>query len=184
MTSRPDAIGIDGGDASAADGLTDAALSSFVVEHYGRLLGLARLICGDPLDAADVVQVGLEQAWRNRAALQETSRLRAWLDRIVAREAVRFSVRRRSWRGRISGQGIAWLDPHDPAGDLAPDMAALRDAFARLPPDQRAVIALHVHLGYSIAETAELVGAPVETVRTRVRRAKDRLRQELEEIDA
>jgi RNA polymerase sigma-70 factor (ECF subfamily) len=62
-------------------------------------------------------------------------------------------------------------------------MAALHDAFARLPPDQRAVVALHVHLGYSIAETAELVGAPVETVRTRVRRAKDRLRQELEEND-
>ena len=183
MTNRPAALGIDGADSSATDVLTDAALTAFVVEHYGRLLGLARLICGDPLDAADVVQVGLEQAWRHRAALQQTSRLRAWLDRIVAREAVRFSVRRRSWLGRSSRPGVAWLDPNDPAGDLAPDMSALREAFHRLPPDQRAVIALHLHLGYSIAETAELVGAPIETVRTRIRRAKERLRRELEEID-
>ena len=62
-------------------------------------------------------------------------------------------------------------------------MTALRDAFHRLPPQQRAVIALHLHLGYSIAETAELVGAPAETVRTRVRRAKNRLRHDLEETD-
>jgi RNA polymerase sigma-70 factor (ECF subfamily) len=183
MTNRPAALGRDVGDASEAGFLSDAALTSFVVEHYGRLLGLARLICGDPLDAADVVQVGLEQAWRHRSALQEPGHLRAWLDRIVAREAVRSSVRRRSWLGRLSGTRVAWLDLRDPTSDVAPDMAALRDAFHRLPANQRAVIALHVHLGYSIAETAELVQAPAETVRTRVRRAKDRLRQEFEEID-
>jgi RNA polymerase sigma-70 factor (ECF subfamily) len=183
MTDRPAALGFDGGDASQADVLTDAALTSFVAEHYGRLLGLARLICGDPLDAADVVQVGLEQAWRHRTALQETGRLRAWLDRIVAREAVRSGARRRSWLRRLTGANVAWLDPHDPAADLTSDMTALRDAFHRLPPDQRAAIALHLHLGYSIAETAALVEAPVETVRTRVRRARDRLRQELEETD-
>jgi RNA polymerase sigma-70 factor (ECF subfamily) len=183
MTNRPAARGIDGRDASGAGVLTDAALTSFVAEHYGRLLGLARIICRDALDAADAVQVGLEQAWRHRAALQETDRLRAWLDRIVAREAVRLSVRRRSWQGRLSRTGIAWLDPRDPAGDLTPDMTAFRDAFDRLPPNQRVVIALHLYLGYSIAETAELVGAPAETVRTRVRRAKDRLRHDLEETD-
>jgi RNA polymerase sigma-70 factor, ECF subfamily len=183
MTNRPAALGIDEGEASGAEVLTDAALASFVAEHYGRLLGLARLICRDAPDAADAVQVGLEQAWRHRAALQETDRLRAWLDRIVAREAVRISVRRRSWLARLGGAGVTWLDPHDPAGELAPDMTALRDAFHRLPPSQRAVIALHLHLGYSIAETAELVGAPAETVRTRIRRAKDRLRHDLEETD-
>jgi RNA polymerase sigma-70 factor (ECF subfamily) len=182
MTNRPAALGIDGGGAGEAV-LTDAILTSFIAEHYGRLLGLARVICRDALDAADAVQVGLEQAWRHRAALQDTDRMRAWLDRIVAREAVRLSVRRRSWLGRLTGSGVAWLDPRDPAGDLTSDMTALRDAFERLPPNQRAVIALHLLLGYSIAETAELVGAPAETVRTRVRRAKDRLRHDLEETD-
>jgi RNA polymerase sigma-70 factor (ECF subfamily) len=183
MTNRPAALGIDGGDGSGPEILTDAALTSFVAEHYGRLLGLARLICRDAPDAADAVQLGLEQAWRHRAALKEADRLRAWLDRIIAREAVRLSVRRRSWLVRLSRTDVVWLDPPDSAGDLTPDITALRDAFDRLPPDQRAVIALHFHLGYSIAETAELVGAPVETVRTRVRRAKDRLRHDLEEAD-
>ena len=85
MTNRPTVLGIDGGDAPEAAVLTDAALTSFIAEHYGRLLSLSRLICRDALDSADAVQVGLEQAWRHRAALQDADRLRAWLDRIVAR---------------------------------------------------------------------------------------------------
>jgi len=50
-----------------------------------------------------------------------------------------------------------------------------------LPADQRAVVALHLHLGYSIAETAEVVGAPPETVRSRLRLARQRLRHALGE---
>ncbi len=59
----------------------------------------------------------------------------------------------------------------------APDLKA---AFARLSSEQRAVVALHLYAGYSVAETAELVGAPLETARSRLRLARQRLRMELE----
>ena len=62
-----------------------------------------------------------------------------------------------------------------------PAWSALRIAFDRLSPDQRAALALHLHFGYSIAETAAIVGAPEETVRSRIRLARDRLRRELKE---
>ena len=75
---------------------------------------------------------------------------------------------------------IGWIEPSDPSATLTDAMAALREAFAALPADQRAVVALHHHLGYTVAETAGIVGAPVETVRTRLRRATDRLRHDLE----
>jgi len=45
----------------------DAALGAFVAEHYDQLLRLARLICRDASDAADAVEIGLEQAWRGRS---------------------------------------------------------------------------------------------------------------------
>jgi RNA polymerase sigma-70 factor (ECF subfamily) len=57
----------------------------------------------------------------------------------------------------------------------------MRMAFEQLSPEQRAVVALHHYAGYSLAETAEVVHAPVETVRSRLRLAKDRLRRDLEE---
>jgi len=43
------------------------------------------------------------------------------------------------------------------------------------------VIALHLYAGYSVVETAEAVGAPVETVRSRLRLARERMRRQLEE---
>ncbi len=70
---------------------SDVALVAFVTEHYDRLFRVAGLICRDPGDAADAVQNGLELAWRRRSTLREPDRTRAWLDRIVTREAVRLS---------------------------------------------------------------------------------------------
>lgn len=182
MSERPTTISIDG-HPTAEIGVADDALTSFVVANYDRLLGLSRLICRDVSDASDALQVGLEQAWKQRTTLREPDRLRSWLDRIVAREAVRISQRRRSWLARFASASfdVAWIEPRDAASDLTPELIALRDAFARLPADQRAVVALHHHLGYTVVETAGIVDAPVETVRTRLRRATERLRRDLEE---
>jgi RNA polymerase sigma-70 factor, ECF subfamily len=162
---------------------SDAAITAFVAEHYNRLLGLARLVCRDTSDAADAVQVGLEQAWRRRSTLRDDARLRPWLDRIVTREAVRISRSRQSWLSRVftPSPQIEWIEPHDRQSSDPPTFVALRAAFQGLSPEQRAVVALHLHLGYSVAETAAMVGAPDETVRSRLRVARERLRHELEE---
>ena len=42
--------------------------------------------------------------------------------------------------------------------------------------DQRAALVLHLYAGYTVEQTARIVDAPVETVRARLRRGKDRLR--------
>ena len=60
-----------------------------------------------------------------------------------------------------------------------PARTELRVAFATLSPEQRAVVALHLYAGYSVLETAALVDAPIETVRSRLRLARERLRREL-----
>jgi RNA polymerase sigma-70 factor (ECF subfamily) len=59
----------------------------------------------------------------------------------------------------------------------------LREALGRLSPDQRAVIALHLHAGYSVDETARVLGVPFDTVRSRLRAARDRLRREMAEVN-
>jgi RNA polymerase sigma-70 factor (ECF subfamily) len=160
----------------------DAAIAAFVAEHYDRLLGLARIVCRDTADAADAVQTGLEQAWRKRSTLRDEALLRPWLDRIVAREALRISRKRGSWLGRLlSLHDVTWIEPRDKHASEPPVYMALRTAFERLSPEQRAVVGLHLHLGYSVAETAAIVGAPEETVRSRLRGAKQRLRGELVE---
>src|SRR5262245_55583062 len=86
-----------------AEARPDLDLEAFVVEHYDRLLRLARLVCRDAVDATDAVQAALEQAWRHWGDLRDPERRRPWLDRIVVREAIRVSRRRRTWLERVLG---------------------------------------------------------------------------------
>ncbi len=164
--------------------LDAATLSSFVEAHYPRLIRLAALVCDDATDAQDAVQSGLERAWRKRSTLRDQDRLPTWLDRIVVRESIRVSRTRRSWTSRLFSSvreievDIVDLRDSNRPGD---EWLDLRTAFARLTADQRAAVAIHLYCGYSVAETADLVGVPVETVRSRLRVARERLRSGLGE---
>jgi RNA polymerase sigma-70 factor (ECF subfamily) len=163
-------------------------LATLVAGHYPRLIRLAGLICDRVTDAEDAVQAALEQAWRRRGGLRDVERLQPWLDRIVVREAIRVSRRRRGFLARfLPGPREIHVDADDGATEprtVTPDPStrvALRIAYDRLPAPQRAVVALHLHAGYSVAETAAIVGVPIETVRSRLRLARERLREQLRE---
>lgn len=153
---------------SATTSPDSAALGAFVSDHYARLIRLAALVCHSVDEAEDAVQSGLERAWRNRGALNDPTRLRAWLDRIVVREAIRARGRRLTTMESIAAGAV---DRHSPD-----EWTGLRIAFAQLSREQRAVVALHLYLGYTVAATAELIGSPTETIRSRLRLARDRLR--------
>lgn len=173
--------------AAATDAeLFEADLVAFVRQHYPRLIRLAGLICRDVIDSEDAVQAGLERAWRSRASLREAEKLAPWLDRIVVREAIRLGRDKRSVLGRLLSDPeaieIGDSGRDDEIGSSVATRAALRHAFEALPAAQRAVVALHLYQGYSLAETAELIGAPLETVRSRLRLARERLRFQLTEV--
>lgn len=165
-----------------AGGRSLADLTEFVRDHNDRLIRLAGLVCRNVPDAEDAVQAALERAWRNQGGLRDQDRLKPWLDRIVVREAIRITRSRESLLGRVLGRDRddVVLDVVDPRAADATRSAELKAAFARLSAEQRAVVALHLYAGYSVAETAEIVGAPVETARSRLRLARQRLRMELE----
>ena len=159
-------------------------LAAFFEAHYERMVRLAGLVCRSGILAEDAVQAGIEQAWRRRSSLRDPDRMRWWLDRIVVREAIRMN--RRPWWSRLA---TTHADEHasllpDPAGETTPQRMALTAAFEALTPEQRAACVLHLHLGYGVAETADLMGAGVETTRSRLRLARRRLRADLSEDEA
>ncbi len=158
-------------------------LAAFFGTHYERMTRLAGMICHAGVRAEDAVQAAMERAWRQRGSLRDSTRLRWWLDRIVVREAIRMN--RRPWWTRFSSQTDdyqAALLP-DPAGEATDQRMALTSAFRSLSADQRTACVLHLHFGYPVTETAELMGAPVETTRSRLRLARHRLRAALVEDD-
>jgi RNA polymerase sigma-70 factor (ECF subfamily) len=173
---------------AAREATIERDIADFVAAHYPRLIRLAGLICRDAIDSEDAVQAGLERAWRRRESLQDPGSLAAWLDRIVVREAIRLGRDKRSLRQRLERMlgdqddiELRVLRTEPDPGSAVTSRTALRHAFEALPATQRAVVALHLYLGYSIAETAEIVGAPLETVRSRLRLARQQLRFQLGE---
>ena len=178
--SEPEAVAIVDPVGADRAALEIAPLDEFVRANYPRLVRLAGLITRDVDQAQDAVQAALERAWRKRGAVQDQASLRPWLDRIVVREAIR-QTRGRGFAGLVRRPPTDWLEL--PA--LLPEPAErviLREALGRLSPDHRAVIALHLHAGYSVDETARVLGVPFDTVRSRLRAAREQLRRQLAEV--
>jgi RNA polymerase sigma-70 factor (ECF subfamily) len=157
------------------------SVEAFVNEHYPRLVRLAGLVTRDVDQAQDAVQAALERAWRKRDQAHADT-FRPWLDRIVVREAIRLA-QGRNRLGPWRHDPMDWVDM--PASTPEPtEMAVLREALGRLSPEHRAVVALHLYAGYSVEETARVLQIPFDTVRSRLRAARDRLRRELGEASA
>ena len=96
----------------------------------------------------------------------------AWAHKVpvnLARSRFRRRGSRRRAEQRLRAGAI------EAASAVPADAIALRDAVAALPDDERAVIALRYFADLSVAETASALGPPDGTVKTRTRRAAERL---------
>lgn len=151
--------------------------------RYGRLaFALAYRIVGSPEAAEDVVQDAYVTVWR-RADLYQPGRgsVRAWLLTVVRNRAIDV-LRARDSRPKV----VATLDDvgsltsgdDDPADAAVRgiEAAAVRSAMAGLPTEQRETVELAFFAGLSYPEVAERTGAPLGTVKSRMRLAMERLR--------
>jgi RNA polymerase sigma-70 factor (ECF subfamily) len=179
-----DPVGLDD-DALAArarDGDT-AAFGEIVRRHQRAALRVAAVISGSTDDARDIVQDAMVKAYRSSASHRGDGAVRSWLLRIVANEAknhVRSRVRRLRRDDRHAGLDLRVSPPaEEPALDRI-DHAALATALGRLRRDDRAVLGCRFVAGLSEAETAEVLGLPTGTVKSRSSRALGRLRTLLE----
>src|SRR5262245_18197525 len=143
----------------------------------------AHLIAPDG-DAKDAVQEAVVKAHAALARFRPDAPFRPWILRIVANEA---RNRRRS-AGRRAGLALLAAEDRRP-GDAAPSpesavlagetRSALLAAINGLRDDDREVIGARYFLDLSEAETAEALGLPKGTVKSRLSRALTRLREQL-----
>lgn len=126
----------------------------------------ASLLLGDPAEAEDATQDALERAWQRWDQLREPERAGAWFGRIVV-NACRDRLRSPR-RGPIR-----WISD-TPQGDQQAAVAerdALDRALAGMNADQRIAVVLRYYLDLPVEEIAARTGAPVGTVKSRLRLA-------------
>jgi len=162
----------------AADG-DEAAFARIVEAHHADMSSVCFVVTGGDAElTAEAVQAAWPIAWRKLDSIREPERLRPWLISIAVNEARQLARRRR--RGRVLEISVAMdasattPDPASRAGDID-----LRNALARLKPEDRELIALRYVAGYDSTELARAMGMSPSGTRARLARLLGRLRSEL-----
>ncbi|MFK4597655.1 RNA polymerase sigma factor (sigma-70 family) [Streptomyces pristinaespiralis] len=184
--------GPEGGRLVDAEGAAIARVRAGEPEAYAELVRAhtaaalrAAVAFGAGADAEDVVQSAFLKAYQALGRFREGAAFRPWLLRIVANETrntVRSAVRLRA----IAGREALLLGPEPLIPESAdPVLAAvarerrgvLLAALAELTEEQRQVVTYRYLLEMDEAETAEAIGCPRGTVKSRLNRALARLGQ-------
>lgn len=152
-------------------------------EAFGRLyqgvaLDLYRMALytlGSPQDAEDVVAETFLEAWKGIHNLREAASFRQWMMRILSIRCKRRVGRYIQEKGNIDIED--YLDEGVP--DTGGPRAEVRDALARLAPEERQILLLSVLQGYTMREIAGMLDLPQGTVSSKLHRTLKKLRQML-----
>lgn len=153
----------------------DVAFTELVDLDGDRCYAIAYRILRDAERAQDAVQQAFLLAWRELPRLRDPDRFGPWLHRLLVNACFEELRRLRRWSSRIRVLPVDGPSGPDPIVAVD-DRDALDRAFERLTPQHRAVFVLHHHAGLPLAEIADIVGAPVGTVKSRLHHATRTLR--------
>ena len=149
-----------------------AAFGVFYREHAARLEGFLRVLTGSQASAEDVAQETFTQMWRSPNGFQpERGSLRAYLFGIGRKRAAEW------WRKQARTESASDGSVDQVADGNYEKMAAIGDAFARLPVEQQSLLWLREVEGQSYAELSEIFCVPLGTVRSRLFAAREELRR-------
>jgi RNA polymerase sigma-70 factor, ECF subfamily len=173
-------------------GRHEAAFETIMRQHNGRLFRVARAILKDDAEAEDAMQDAYLEAYRHIDDFRGESQLSTWLTRIVVNQSL--MRRRRQKRERVvipferRQRGAERQDVEVPDEKAEPPSGAalraevrrlLEERIDQLPIAFRTVFVMRDVEDMTVDETAECLGIPPATVRTRLFRARGLLREAL-----
>jgi len=158
------------------------AFGALVDGSVARLEAAARLILRDSDLARDAVQEALVSAWRNLPGLRDPDRFDAWLHRLTVTRCI--DIGRRKRRRVVEVELTPFDDtPMADASSLVADRDLIERALHQLEPEQRAVVVLRYYLQLTLPETAEALGIPLGTAKSRLHRALVQMRVDFQPDD-
>ena len=124
-------------------------------------------------ECGDAVQEALAKAWAKRCTVN-LDYFRPWLMRIVINECHNI--------GRRKKRVIPTAEVKSSKNEERVQNEALRDIISALPEKLRLPLVLHYLEGFSVEETAKMLGLPPGTIKSRLHRARQTLRMQLMEV--
>ena len=149
-------------------------------EHSGFVYSVALRVSQNSADAQEVTQDVFMKVYRGLKGFQGKSSLRTWIYRIAVNTALNqcHKSNRLPSTGEEYDYAVATMTARNSASETADEHdneAILVTLMGFLNPEQRMIIILREIEGFSYQEIAEMVNIPVNTVRTRLKRAREAL---------
>ncbi len=164
------------------------AFAALINPYTDKLYRLAFRLTSNVDDAQDLVQDVLLKLYRRRDELTSIRELSPWLGRVLFNQFI--DDKRRYGRQPLKAvDALIGVEDHvDVANGTEPEASAalhqvnaqLTSALARLTEEHRIVVILHDAEGYKLNEIQELTGTPLGTLKSRLHRARARLREILD----
>jgi len=161
------------------------AFATLVTRHQRYVYNLAYRLLRDTDEAADLTQEALFRAWRGLGSFRGESKFTTWLYRIVTNLCYnRLPGLQRQIRevDVDSARALALQADHVPAAEIERQerRAWLHEQIAVLPGKYQLVITLFYLQELSYREIAQVLGVPLGTVKTHLYRARERLKQQIQ----
>jgi RNA polymerase sigma-70 factor (ECF subfamily) len=168
------------------------ALSALVASQQTYVYSIAMSLMHNPTDAADMTQEAFIRLLRSLGTYRGETKFTTWLYRLVTNICLD-GLRRRGRPiesldepsssasgedGQSVGERLAdtdrWTQPEEEV-ELRESAAEVRRALATLPGPQRLALTLHYFQDMRYEDIAEIMGLPLNTVKSHIRRGKERL---------
>lgn len=167
-----------------------ARFDELVRPHLTYLYRLSFRFCGNQADAEDLVQDLLLKLYPRCAELEQVDKLRPWMVTSLYRMFVDGTRRQKRSPLELIDDEVAFYETAvcgeaSPSQDLAEDqrIGQIQSAFERLSEDHRVLLTLHDIEGYRLVELEKILDVPVGTLKSRIHRARARMRKMLESAD-
>src|SRR4051794_13504888 len=171
-----------------ADGKDPDAFEVFYDRHGGAAYSLAHRIVGDPGMAEDVTQEAFLSIWRSTARFDAArGSVRGWVLGVVRNRAIDALRRAARPAPKLDFDDDAVLETQPAAQRTEAEAirretaGRLRQALGLLPREQSQVIELAYFGGFSHSEIADMLGAPIGTIKGRMRLGLEKIRTTLAE---
>ena len=166
-----------------------SAFGELVVRYQDRLYGSVLMMVGSPEDARDLTQEAFVHAFRRLDSFRGDSAFYTWLFRIAINATISFrrKMARRKMVSIEKAREVIGEEPRDGRVDTPPSsrmesqeqQRLVRASLGELSEEFRTAIVLTEIEGMSYEDAAEAIGCPIGTVRSRIHRARNELREKL-----
>ncbi|MFN7249370.1 MAG: sigma-70 family RNA polymerase sigma factor [Anaerobacillus sp.] len=152
-----------------------STFEALIKQEQGKLYKVAYSYVKNEQDALDIVQESIIKGYKSFHKLKDTQLFLTWMTRIVINSAIDFLRKSKD----VIVLETEWFDPGINQENKSVMELDVATVFDKLKPEQKTLLLLRFYYGYSISEIAEILEKPEGTIKSKLHRTLNQVKEKL-----